>query len=202
MTRRLTNFIRALAGGLVAVTAAVAQDSSKEHAPKTEPPKNFIMHETPESGVAVRFEDGQAQPRSLADFRGKIVLLNVWATWCAPCIKEVPALDRLVAALDGTDVSVVAISVDRKGIEAVRKTFAELGVRELVPYIDLSGQALRSARAMGLPTSLLIDREGREFGRVVGAAAWDDAETIAFFRQVGAVSGGAGRQSGRTGSEQ
>jgi len=149
-----------------------------------EPPENVILHDTPEPGAVVRFEDGQGQARSLADFRGKIVLLNVWATWCAPCIKEIPALDGLAAALNGPDFAVVAVSIDRKGIDAVRKVFAERGVQKLPIYIDRSGEALRTVRAIGLPVSLLIDREGREFGRAVGPAQWDDDATIAFFRRL------------------
>ncbi|HMA72877.1 MAG TPA: TlpA disulfide reductase family protein [Xanthobacteraceae bacterium] len=171
----LSNCIRAFGVMLVMLPVAFAQ----------EPPRNFILHETPEPGVAIRFEDDQGQPRSLADFRGKIVLLNVWATWCAPCLKEIPALDRLAAALNGAEFAVVTVSIDRKGIDAVRKMFAQFNVQKLPMYIDSSGQALRTVRAIGLPTSLFIDREGREFGRAVGPAEWDGATTIAFFRHVG-----------------
>jgi thiol-disulfide isomerase/thioredoxin len=174
MAQGLSNCIRAVGAMLVAVPIAFAG----------EPPRNVIMHETPERGAVVRFEDDQGQPRSLADFRGKVVLLNVWATWCAPCIKEIPALDHLAAALNGADFAVVAVSVDRKGTDAVRKVFADLGVQKLPIYLDRSGQALRTVRAIGLPTSLLIDREGREFGRAVGPAEWDGAATIAFLRHV------------------
>ena len=174
MAQGLSNCVRAVVAMLVAVPIAFAQ----------EPPRNFIVHETPEPGAVVRFEDDQGQPRSLADFRGKIVLLNVWATWCAPCIKEIPALDHLAAALNGADFAVVAVSVDRKRIEAVRKVFTERDVHKLPIYIDRSSEALRTVRAIGLPTSLLIDREGREFGRAVGPAQWDDDATIAFFRHV------------------
>jgi thiol-disulfide isomerase/thioredoxin len=174
MMQRLSNCLRVVGVMLVTVPIAFAG----------EPPRNFIMHEVPEPGAAVRFEDDQGQPRSLADFRGKIVLLNVWATWCAPCLKEIPALDHLAAALNGADFAVVAVSVDRKGIDAVRKVFAELGVQKLPMYIDSFGQALRTVRAIGLPTSLFIDREGREFGRAVGPAEWDGAATIEFLRHV------------------
>jgi thiol-disulfide isomerase/thioredoxin len=184
----LGNFFRALAVVLVGAPIAFAQVHLKAQVPPEfgAAPKNFIMHETPEPGMALRFEDGDAQPRSLADFRGKVVLLNIWATWCPPCIKEIPALDRLAAALSGADIAVVAVSIDRKGIDAVRKSFADLDVQKLAPYIDQSSQALRTVRSMGMPTSLLIDREGRELGRAVGPAAWDDEATIAFFRQVAA----------------
>jgi thiol-disulfide isomerase/thioredoxin len=175
MAQHVNNCIRAVSVMLVAVPIAFAG----------EPPKNFIMHETPESGAVVRFENDQGQPRSLADFRGKIMLLNIWATWCAPCIKEIPALDRLAAALNGADFAVVAVSVDRQGIDVVRRVFAELNVQKLPIHTDRSGQALRAVRAIGLPISLLLDREGREFGRVIGPADWDGAATIEFLRNVG-----------------
>src|SRR5258708_29248068 len=174
MARRLSNRIGMVGAMLVAVPIAFAG----------EPPRNFILHETPEQGAVVRFEDDQGQPRSLADFWGKIVLLNVWATWCAPCIKEIPALDHLAAALNGADFAVVTVSLDRKGIDAVRKVFAERDVQKLPIYIDRSGEALRTVRAIGLPTSLLIDREGREFARAVGPAEWDGAATIELLRHV------------------
>src|SRR5260370_35996687 len=174
MARCLSNRIGMVGAMLVAVPIAFAG----------EPPTNFILHETPEPGAVVRFEDDQGQPRSLAEFRGKVLLLNVWATWCAPCIKEIPALDHLAAALNGADFAVVAVSVDRKGIDAVRKVFAERDVQKLPIYIDRSGEALRAVRAIVLPTSLLIDPHGSEFGRHVGPAQWDSAATIAFFRHA------------------
>jgi len=189
--QRLSNCIRAVGVMLVAVPIAFAGEL----------PRNFILHEAPEPGAAVRFEDDQGQPRSLADFRGKVVLLNVWATWCAPCLKEIPALDHLAAALNGADFAVVAVSIDRKGIDAVRKVFAELGVRKLPIYIDSSGQALRTVRAIGLPTSLFLDREGREFGRAVGPAEWDGAATIEFIRHVVLRESQTNGRSARTSTE-
>jgi thiol-disulfide isomerase/thioredoxin len=194
MARCLSGFVLAFAAAVVVVPMAFAQVQATAQTPpengalKTAAP-TFVMHERPEPGVALRFEDGEAQPRNLADYRGRIVLLNIWATWCAPCVKEIPALDRLVAALGDSDIAVVAVSIDRKGIDAVRKAFTDLHVQKIAPYIDPSGQALRTVRATGLPTSLLIDREGRELGRVVGPIAWDDDAIVAFFRQVGTPAG-------------
>jgi thiol-disulfide isomerase/thioredoxin len=177
MAQRFNQCLRAVGSilvTLVVVPLALAQ----------EPPKNFIMHEGPEARAAVRFEDSQGQPRSLADFRGKVVLLNIWATWCVPCRREIPALDHLGAALNGADFAIVAVSIDRKGIDAVRSLFAELDVRRLAIYVDSSGQAARAVRAPGLPISLVIDRDGREVGRVIGPAEWDDGATIDFLRGV------------------
>ena len=153
-------------------------------APAQELPRNFIVHEEPESGAPIRFEDDQGRAHSLADFRGKFVLVNIWATWCVPCRREIPALDRTAAALTDADFAIVAVSIDRKGPDAIRKVFAELDVRRLAAYVDTSGAALRTARGVGLPTSFVIDPEGRELARIVGPADWDDAAVIAFLRRL------------------
>src|SRR5262249_34528033 len=131
---------------------------------------------------------------TLADFKGKVVLLNIWATWCGPCRKEMPALDRLQAALAGPDFEVVALSIDRGGMDAVRKFFADIGIRNLAMYLDSSGQALRTLSALGLPTTLLIDREGREIGRLIGPAEWDSPEMVEFVRCVVARSDAADQE--------
>ncbi|RWH81221.1 MAG: TlpA family protein disulfide reductase [Mesorhizobium sp.] len=148
----------------------------------TEPPANFAVHETPQVVPEISFQDKDGQPRTLADFSGKVVLLNIWATWCAPCRKEMPTLDRLQAELGGPDFEVIALSVDRKGPEAVRKFFDEIGIKHLALNIDTSSKAMFALGAFGLPLTLLIDRQGREVGRVVGPAEWDSLEIVAFIR--------------------
>jgi thiol-disulfide isomerase/thioredoxin len=148
----------------------------------TEPPVNFAIHETPQLVPEISFQDSNGQPKTLADFSGKVVLLNIWATWCAPCRKEMPTLDRLQAELGGPDFEVVALSVDRKGPEAVRKFFDEIGIKHLALNIETSGKAMFTLGAFGLPLTLLIDREEREVGRVIGPAEWDSPEMVAFIR--------------------
>jgi thiol-disulfide isomerase/thioredoxin len=132
----------------------------------------------------VRFTDGDGRPHALADFRGKVVLLNVWATWCLPCRKEMPTLDRLQAALGGQNFAVVALSIDRQGAEAVRRFYSEIGVRNLAVHVDASGQALSALAALGLPTTILIDAEGRELGRLMGPAEWDAPDMVAFLKSI------------------
>ncbi|QRG10014.1 TlpA family protein disulfide reductase (plasmid) [Xanthobacter dioxanivorans] len=105
--------MRWLALTLVAVVAAVGPALA-------DPPQNFVRRETPAPVPELQFADGEGKPRTLGDFRGKVVLLNVWATWCLSCRKEMPTLDRLQAALGGPDFEVVALSVDRGGAEIVR----------------------------------------------------------------------------------
>jgi hypothetical protein len=95
-----------------------------------------------------------------------------------------PALDRLQGALGGTDFEVVPLSIDRGGIETVRNFYSEIGVRHLAMYIDSSGQALRALGAVGLPTTLIIDRDGQEIGRVIGPAEWDSPEIADVLKPV------------------
>ena len=156
-----------------------------------ETPHNFIMHDTPKPVPAIQFADGEGRTRTLADFHGKVVLLNVWATWCAPCRQEMPTLDRLQANLGGADFEVVALSVDRKGPDAVKRFYAEIGIQHLSLFIDVTGSASQEFGVFGLPATLLIDRQGQELGRLAGPAEWDGAETIAFLKTVIAGQSGA-----------
>ena len=161
------------AAGLMIATwsVAVAQTPSK-----------FIMHEAPKPIAAIQFEDAQGQSRSLADFRGKIVLLNIWATWCVPCRKEMPALDRLQSMLGGPNFDVVPVSIDRGGMDVVRKFYAEIGIKRLGMYLDTSAKATRELGVVGLPTTLLVDRGGREIGRLIGPTEWDSREVVEFLK--------------------
>jgi thiol-disulfide isomerase/thioredoxin len=149
-----------------------------------EPPKNFILLDQPRAVAAINFGDGQGRARSLADFKGKVVLLNIWATWCVPCRKEMPALDRLQTSLGGRNFAVVPLSIDRGGRETVAKFYAEIGIRELPVYTDTSGEALRALGAVGLPTTLVLDRAGEEIARIVGPAEWDAPEVVEFLKAM------------------
>ena len=147
-------------------------------------PKNFILHEAPKPIASIAFEDGQGRPRSLAEFRGKVVLLNIWATWCGPCRREMPSLDRLHGLLGGSDFEVVALSIDRAGLEVVRKFYTNVGIRNLGIYVDSSGKVTRELVTVGVPATLLIDRTGRELGRLVGPAEWDEPSIVEFLKLI------------------
>ncbi len=115
----------------------------------------------------------------LPEWRGKVVLLNLWATWCGPCKAEMPALDRLQAKLGGDAFAVLALSQDRTGPEKPAAFFAAGGIAHLPLYIDAKAEATRALRASGLPTSLILDREGREVARLIGGADWDSPDMAA-----------------------
>lgn len=138
----------------------------------------------PIEAPAILFKDQRGESIALAKFRGRIVLLNVWATWCAPCREEMPALDRLQAKFGGEDFEVIALSVDRAGINAVDAFFRAVNIRHLKRYIDESATTMHKLGIAGLPTTLLIDRDGREVRRYVGAAEWDKEEFARLIRNA------------------
>ena len=142
-------------------------------------PHKFALHPTPKPVPEIQFQDSEGNSLTLQDFRGKVVLLNIWATWCLPCRREMPTLDRLQAKLGGPDFEVLPLSIDRNGFEAITKFYSDVGVEHLAMYLDGSVQAASTLGAVGLPTTLLIDRDGRELGRLVGPAEWDSPDMIA-----------------------
>jgi thiol-disulfide isomerase/thioredoxin len=138
----------------------------------------FFPYHAPRPVANVRFADAKGRMRDLASFHGKVVLLNIWATWCGPCRQEMPTLDRLQATLGGKDFEVVALSIDRGGQAAVSSFFDETDVRTLAIYVDATTEAQARLGIIGVPTTLLLDRQGREVGRVTGPAQWDSPEVI------------------------
>jgi thiol-disulfide isomerase/thioredoxin len=145
----------------------------------------FVFRKAPEPLPAFSFQDSTGRERSLSDWRGKVVLLNLWATWCLPCRKEMPALDRLQAELASDRFEVVAVSVDRKGLQAAQKFLDEAKVGRLALYADPSAQLASTLRVVGLPATLLIDAEGREIGRLLGPAEWDGDDAKRLIRAAG-----------------
>jgi thiol-disulfide isomerase/thioredoxin len=118
-------------------------------------------------------------PVRLADFKGRVVLLNFWATWCAPCIREMPSLDRLQAALEDRGLAVLAVSIDRGGAKVVRPFAKRLGLDRLALYLDAKAALFKTFGVTGLPTTFLIDRQGDIVGAYAGAAEWDGPEARA-----------------------
>ena len=136
------------------------------------------MHASPRPLPELAFEDGKGKPVTLADFRGRTVLLNVWATWCPPCREEMPSLDRLQKALGGPAFEVVALSIDAGGAPVVKRFYDEIGIRSLAIYVDRGMRAAGQLATPGVPTTLLIDPQGRELGRHAGPAQWDSPEAL------------------------
>lgn len=127
---------------------------------------------------AIHFLDGAGKDTTLDSFRGKVVVLNLWATWCTPCVAEMPTLDSLQQKMGSRDVVVMALSIDRGGVDTVREFFDRVGVRHLPVFVDPTMRAQSTLSAFGLPTTIILDREGRERGRLLGPAEWDSARAI------------------------
>ncbi len=136
----------------------------------------FVFKPQPEPLPDVRFLDGKGAEVSLKDWHGKVVLLNLWATWCAPCRGEMPALDKLQKALGSDKFQVVALAIDKSGLDGARKFLTDSKVETLALFADPTARDGTELKVYGMPTSILIDRDGREIGRLIGPAAWDSPE--------------------------
>ena len=155
--------------------------------PAPQRPFGLSVLEHPRDLPEIRFSDADGRALTIADFRGRTVLLNIWATWCVPCRKEMPALDRLQATLGGEDFVVVPLSIDRDGTPVVKRFYKELGIKKLGIYVDPSGRGSQDLAIPGVPATLLIDRGGREIAREMGPAEWDGPEMVTLIR--GAIEG-------------
>ena len=136
-----------------------------------------------ESVSEAEFRNASGEHLTLADFRGRVVLLNLWATWCGPCRSEMPALDRLQAMHQGDGLAVLAVSVDKGGSAAVQHFFEQRGLRNLALYLDADGATVRAFGARRIPTTLIIDRDGNVVGSLVGPKQWDSPDTAALIRR-------------------
>lgn len=129
----------------------------------------------------IAYLGGGGEEILLADFRGKVILVNFWATWCGPCVEEMPALSRLQARLGGDDFDVVTISLDAS-VEDARGFYERMSLDNLPLIHDPSLASPNRVGALGLPMSILYDRLGNEIGRVPAPAEWDSDEAIALIR--------------------
>jgi thiol-disulfide isomerase/thioredoxin len=139
------------------------------------------VEKVPDRLPNLAFNRPDGQPATMADFKGRTVLFNLWATWCLPCRQEMPALDKLQAELGGPDFEVVAVNIDTRNLEKPKAWLQEAGVTRLAHYADPEAKVFQDLRqvgkAVGMPTTFLIDRDGCELAAISGPAEWasDDA---------------------------
>lgn len=176
-----------LFGGLVAIIAVIVQSCQPvkvglETFAKG-PLKRLEVLDSPPPQPTLTFSMADNQTMSLSDYRGKVILLNVWATWCAPCIVEMPMLDELEATRGGDDFQVVTVSLDRQQIEP-QDFFIKNGITHLAPWHDGSFSLSAKVRAPGLPVSIFYNRRGREIARVSGDVDWTDESVLAFIDKI------------------
>ena len=133
---------------------------------------------------AFTFQDAEGAEKTLADFPGQGLVINLWATWCPPCVAEMPALERLARMLAAERIAVLPLSSDRGGRAVVEGFYQRVGLTELGIWLDPRGAAARAMGARGLPTTIIVDRQGQERARLEGDAAWDTAPFVAAIRRL------------------
>lgn len=149
--------------------------------------RKLVPADPPSAPLDATLVDEAEAPRSLAEYRGKYVLLNFWATWCAPCRTEMPGLDRLQAELGGDRFAVVTVATGRNPVPAIRTFFDENGITRLPVLRDPKQAFAREMGVLGLPVTVILDPEGREIARMQGDAQWDGPEARAL---IAALTGG------------
>jgi thiol-disulfide isomerase/thioredoxin len=151
--------------------------SDGETRPSTEPNTGqmaaFVRKATPQPLPDITFQDASGKDVTLSSFKGRTVLLNLWATWCQPCREEMPALNRLQQSLGSDKFEVVALSLDRQGLQASRKFLDEVKADRVKLYADPTAKQGLALRLIGMPTTILINKDGLEVGRLAGPAEWD-----------------------------
>ncbi|MCA8928871.1 MAG: TlpA family protein disulfide reductase [Alphaproteobacteria bacterium] len=138
----------------------------------------------PQAASTEAFTDGDGKALSLADFKGQGVVLNLWATWCGPCVTEMPSLNRLQAAVAADGIRVVAVSSDREGMAKVGPFLKKYDLDHLQPYLDPNGAFQRSMAGQGLPRTFILNGAGQVVASYVGPAEWDAPELIVRVREL------------------
>jgi thiol-disulfide isomerase/thioredoxin len=144
--------------------------------------ERFKLTRTPKPLPDLEIQDADDKPLKLADLKGKVLLLNFWATWCAPCVKEMPSLDRLQAAFPKDRFLILPLSIDGPTKPKVAPFYKDQKLRNLGIYFDKGRKTMQGLDVTLLPTSILVDAGGRELGRIEGDADWDMPESIALMK--------------------
>ena len=151
-------------------------------APGVAGPQGFTLHDAPQKMPEVRFVTEDGTRKTLDAFHGKVILLNIWATWCPPCVTEMPMLDALQADMGSAKFEVVTLSLDTGGVPVVRRFFDRVGIKHLTMYVDQTMLSFTNLRIVGLPTTMIVNADGRELARLIGPATWNDPDMKAFLK--------------------
>ena len=149
----------------------------------------LVVADRPAPAAEISFIDGDGNQRQLSDWAGRTVLLNLWATWCTPCKREMPALDKLQAQLGAEDFEVVAVNLDLGGPDQGKDFYREIGLESLDYYYDTENRVFRAVNAIGMPTTMLIDQNGCEVARMAGPAEWASEDALWLVQAATAAAG-------------
>ena len=162
-----------------------ARDVNASASPPAVLDKMQLTEGTP-AAPAVTFYDAEGKALSLNDFRGRYVLVNLWATWCGPCINELPSLIRLQAELPQDKITVLPLDLEKHDAQKVAEFLERTKIEGLPIYIDRDFSAMRGFAANELPLTILIDAEGKEVARAAGEQKWDHADSVAYLKAISA----------------
>lgn len=146
--------------------------------------KKLVIHDAPRVRLERAFENRDGAAKHISDWEGKVVVLNFWATWCPPCRKEMPSFDRLQAAMGSDGFEVLALSMDRASVRKIDDFFMSIDVKHLEVYREPSLRIGTEAGVLGMPITLILDRQGREIARLQGEAEWDAPAAQDILKQI------------------
>ena len=145
--------------------------------------KNIVIHKDLKTYDNVIFLDQKDKKINIKDFNGNLVLLNFWATWCEPCKEEMPSLDRLQNNLELNNIKVFAINISKESLKKINDFFQELNIEYLEPYFDAPTTLAKTLSLRGVPTSILFNKEGKEFARIIGSIDFGNLEFIEWLKK-------------------
>lgn len=173
-----------LAAVFLIPAASTATDIPELEALRSGDMKKLVFASAPEAVSDIEFGHLEGTTHKLSDFQSQVLLVNFWATWCAPCRKEMPGLEALQTSMGGEDFQVVTIATGRNSPTGMRKFFEEIGVSSLPLYIDPKQKLARDMAVLGLPITVIVDRKGQEIARLRGDADWDSDSARAILSAV------------------
>ena len=140
--------------------------------------KNIVIHKDLKTYDNVIFLDKKDKKINIKNFAGNLLIMNFWATWCEPCKEEMPSLDRLQANPKLNNLRIFAINISKENLKKVNKFFKDLGIKNFEPYFDTPTTLAKTFSLRGVPTSILFNKDGKEFARIIGSIDFDDENFI------------------------
>ena len=150
---------------------------------KKTPFKNIFVHEKPLPYDLVTFEDEKSNLINLKEYKGKILIMNFWATWCAPCKEEMPSLDQLEKKLESLEIAIFPINLEKKNIKKTKIFFEQLKIKNINFFFDPELKLVKLFSLRGVPTTILFNRKGHEFARITGSINFLDPEFLTWISQ-------------------
>ena len=145
--------------------------------------KNIVIHKVPKTHDNVIFLDKKDQKININEYKGNLLILNFWATWCEPCKEEMPSLDNLQANLELNKIKIFAINIGKENLDKVNKFFLDLNIKNFDPYFDPPTTLAKTFSLRGVPTSILINKKGQEFARIIGSIDFEDKNFVNWMKK-------------------